>query len=202
MATVATDVMISTLTEEKIREAPLGKTEFARLYRRHLRPVYAYVSWRVGHRETTEDLTAQVFEKAWRSLENYDRHKSAYATWLMSIARNTVTDHLRHNARSPRPSPLDDPVESGAPDPALHETTGTDPELSLISAERRQELGAAIRGLEEREREILTLKFGGGLTNREIAGLLEISESNAGTIIYRSLERLRHRLEGGMENEN
>lgn len=202
MATVATDVMISTLTEEKNREAPLEKTDFARLYRRHLRPVYAYVSWRVGHRETAEDITAQVFEKAWRSQENYDRHKGAYVTWLMSIARNTVTDHLRHSARSPRPSQVDDPVESGAPDPALHETTGSDPELSLISAERRQELGAAIRGLEEREREILTLKFGGGLTNREIAGLLEISESNAGTIIYRSLERLRHRLEGGMEDEN
>lgn len=201
MATAVTELMTTTLTESTDRKPQAGAQEFARLYRSHLRPVYAYVVWRVGHRETAEDITAQVFEKAWRSQTAYDRRKGAYATWLMSIARNTVTDHLRQSSRLPRTKAAD------AINPETHESQheedpAPDPLFSVISAERRQQLGVAIRGLEEREREILSLKFGAGLTNRQISSLLEVSESNTGTILYRALEKLRDRLEGVIKDEN
>jgi len=202
MATAVTELMTTTLTEDKSSEPRSGAREFASLYRQHLRPVYAYIAWRVGHRETAEDLTAQVFEKAWRSQDGYDRRKSMYVTWLMSIARNTVTDHLRHSSRRPQTQAPDAGGDPGADIQPQEDSAAPDPLLSIISAERRQQLGVAIRGLEEREREILSLKFGAGLTNRQISGLLEISESNTGTILFRALEKLRNRLEGGIEDEN
>jgi len=78
---------------------------------------------------------------------------------------------------------------------------GTDPEPRLQALEMRRELVDAIETLDEREREIVALKFGGYMNNREIGRLLNISESNAGTILYRSLIKIKNQLEGGIEND-
>lgn len=203
MSTVMTAVMRDKRRKAKSLHKPLDATGFVRLYRGNVRPVYAYVAWRVGHPQTAEDITAQVFEKAWRSREGYDPGKGAPATWLMSIARNAVTDFFRGRSRNAQPAVAEvlgtagaSAGETGASDPLMPADTIPDPLLVALSAERRRELGAAIRTLDGREREIISLKFGSGLNNREIAALLEITESNAGTIIYRSLEKIKARLEG------
>ena len=166
--------------------------DFREIYTDNVRAIYAYVAWRVGHRQTAEDLTSSVFERAWSSLEKFDAAKGSVTTWLFAIARNAVTDHFRRVSRT-QDFPLEEWFSPQAED--------VDPESKFLTRERRLHLGGAIAGLDAREKEILSLKFGGGLTNREIATLLEISESNAGTILYRCLEKIKTRLEGVMEND-
>ena len=66
-----------------------------------------------------------------------------------------------------------------------------DPSASAEGALRRQALVAALRELEPREREIVALKFWGGLTNAELARVLDVSQSNAGTLLHRAMTKLR-----------
>ncbi|MHB8159997.1 MAG: RNA polymerase sigma factor [Thermoleophilia bacterium] len=98
-------------------------SQFDEVYRAYLRPVYAFVAFRVGNRAAAEDITSQVFEKAWRGYPRFDPRKAAISTWLFTIARNSLTDHYRSAGRK-----TDDDVE--LPDD-LDAGTESDPFPSL-----------------------------------------------------------------------
>ncbi|MHB9111443.1 MAG: RNA polymerase sigma factor [Thermoleophilia bacterium] len=176
----------------KRSEDPDVLADFDEIYRRYLRPVYSFVAWRVDSRADAEDVTSMVFEKAWRAFPRFDPEKASVSTWLFSIARNCTNDHFRSQGRKAAPVEFSDDLRSDGSD---------DPEPRLQALELREELMAAIETLDEREREIVALKFGGSMNNREIGRLLKISESNAGTILYRSLVKLNNQLKGGIEND-
>lgn len=180
------------MIEKKKSEKAGFVADFDEIYRHYLKPVYSFVAWRVDSRTDAEDVTSMVFEKAWRAFPRFDPEKAAVSTWLFTIARNCTNDHFRNQGRKTAPVELPDDLRSDCRD---------DPEPRLQALELRQELVAAIQTLDEREREIVALKFGGCMNNREIARLLKISESNAGTILYRSLVKLNNQLEGGIEND-
>lgn len=165
---------------------------FDGVYRAYLKPVYAFIAYRVGNRAIAEDITAQVFEKAWRAYSGFDPVKAAISTWLFTIARNSLTDHYRSAGRKTDEVELSENLDCG---------TEADPVPRLEALELRRELQAALTSLEPRELEIVSLKFGGALTNRDIGTLMQISESNVGTILYRSLKKLKIRLEGGIKND-
>ncbi|MDO8735974.1 MAG: sigma-70 family RNA polymerase sigma factor [Thermoleophilia bacterium] len=174
------------------KSGDIGTEEFDEVYRSYLKPVYAFVAYRVVSRADAEDVTSATFEKAWRAFSRFDSTKGAVSTWLFTIARNCLNDHLRRQVRRPPSVELNEGLKSDAHD---------QPEDRLQALELRRELLVAIESLNDSEREILALKFGGSLNNREIGRLLSISESNAGTILYRSLIKLKNQLEGGIEND-
>jgi DNA-binding CsgD family transcriptional regulator len=99
--------------------------------------------------------------------------------WLFAIARNAALDELRRRRRSA--ALLADPEDPQAAAPA---DLGED-------ADRRATVRAALAGLEPRDRELVALKFWGGLSNTEIAAVLGVSESNAGTRVHRAVTKLR-----------
>src|SRR5687767_1478627 len=76
------------------RPTPLPGT-FESWYREHRTSVYRYIRFRLATREAAEDVTSEVFMKALRSFERYDARLASPRTWLLRIARNAVTDHLR-----------------------------------------------------------------------------------------------------------
>ena len=107
---------------------------------------------------------------------------------MLGIARNGVRDYLRSRRRWGW-LPLDWMSERAFRDPS--------PEQRAICGEERQRLLEALSGLSERERDVLGLKFGGGLTNRAIARLTGLGESHVGVIVYRAVGKLRARLAEG-----
>ncbi len=149
------------------------------LYTRELPRVYNFFRYRVGDSAVAEDLTSATFEKAWRGRTKYRRDLAKFSTWLFAIARNVAADHYR------RPT-LEVPLE----DVADHRST-EDPEGTAIQQSEFQRLRALLTALPERERDLLSLKYGGGLTNREIARVTGLSESNIGTIVHRAIGTLR-----------
>jgi RNA polymerase sigma-70 factor (ECF subfamily) len=165
---------------------------FSRIYRRHFRPLYSFIAFRVRNREAAEDITSQVFEKALAAWDGYDPGRSSHGTWLFTIARNCLSDHFRRLGRRGRTDLLDE--RSAA-------SSLGNPESELFAGERQRQLAAALSALDERGQELVALKFGAGLSNREIAALMDISESNAGTILYRSLAKLKKELEGGIDDD-
>ena len=153
------------------------------LYADHLPRVYNYFRYRVGDGPEAEDLTAETFEKAWRGRMRYRRSRGAFSTWLFTIARNVAVDSFRRR----RPTVPFDTVHGRADGMPLDEVVQRHGDLAR--------LGALLARLPTRERELVALKYGAGLTNRSIAGLTGLSESNVGTILHRVVRRLREQWE-------
>jgi len=149
---------------------------FADLYRDTVRDVYAYVATLLGDRAAAEDVVAQAFERAYRKRRQFDRRRGDERAWLFGIARNAALDELRRRKRTT--ALVAEPAEVAAPD---------DPDL----AARRATVRAALGRLEPRDRELIALKYHGGLSNADVAALTGLSESNVGTRLHRAMTKLR-----------
>jgi RNA polymerase sigma-70 factor (ECF subfamily) len=157
---------------------------FESLYRSSRDDVYAYVMTLLRDSAAAEDVTALAFERAYRRRRTFDRRKGEERAWLFGIARNAALDELRRRQRMARlvvdPASTVDPEELGI--------AGPDQDEILL---RRATLRHALADLSARDRELIALKFHAGLANSEIARVLGVSESNAGTMLYRTIQKLR-----------
>jgi RNA polymerase sigma-70 factor, ECF subfamily len=171
------------LTAERTVDEPgsgaLDQPAFERLFRDCAVDVHGYAISLLGDRASAEDVTALAFERLYRSRARLDRSRGTPRGWLFVIARNAALDELRRRRRQP----LD------AADVALSRDAALDE--AIERTERRESLRAALMALPLREREVVLLKFHGQLTNVELARVLGISESNAGTRVHRALAHLR-----------
>ncbi len=145
--------------------------------------VYNFFRYRFGDGQQAEDLTALTFEKAWRARERYRRDIAAFSTWLFTIARNVGADYVR-----------DQQVEISL-DELREQPANTSTEELVQKRVEFERLEVLLARLPERESELIALKYGAGLTNREIAQLTHLSESNVGTILYRVVHTLRSQWE-------
>jgi RNA polymerase sigma-70 factor, ECF subfamily len=150
------------------------------LYAEQLPRVYNFFRYRVGCTADAEDLTARTFEKAWRSRHRYQRDIAAFSTWLLTIARHVAIDYFR--ARR-----VNAPVEAAHDVAAANPT----PEQRVRANEDARRLECLLQDLPPREREILAMKYGAEMTNRAIARATGLTESNVGTIVQRTLQRMR-----------
>jgi len=142
-----------------------------------IRRVYSYVAYRLGDGPDAEDVTSDVFERALRYRDSYDRERGEPVAWLMGIARRCISEALvqRHN---PMPPPRE--VESEEIDE---------------SAIRRLVLRGAVRSLDERDQELIALRYGADLTARQIAEVLGQRTNSVEVALHRALVRLRTELE-------
>lgn len=173
--------MTPTLTRPPARPADEGWERLEALYRASRDDVFAYVATLLRDRAAAEDVTALAFERAFRRRRTFDRRRGVERAWLFGIARNAALDELRRRRRLA--TLLAEPGDA-ADGPRV----GEDPaEITL----RRTTVRAALDQLPARERELVALKFHGGLSNAELAIVLGVSESNVGTLLYRTMEKLR-----------
>ncbi len=152
---------------------------FESLYERTFPKVYAYVAALLRDRSAAEDVTALAFERAYRKRRGYKAARGTPEQWIFGIARNAALDELRKRKR--RANLEVDPEDVGAAPAEDHA------ELAL----RREVVRAALESLEGHERDLVALKFMGGLSNAEIARVLGTSESNTGTRLHRTITKLR-----------
>lgn len=156
-----------------------SSASFDALYRDSARDLYAYVRTLLGDDAAAEDVTALAFERAYRRRSSFDAGRGSQRGWLFGIARNAALDELRRRKRA---APLVGELpDEGAPAP----------EEEADLAVRRTTVRAALAALAPRDRELVALKFHGGLTNAELAAVLGTSESNAGTRVHRAVAKLR-----------
>jgi RNA polymerase sigma factor (sigma-70 family) len=169
--------------EQAPREADVA---FGELYRASRDDVYAYVVSLVRDRAAAEEVTATAFERAYRKRSRFDPRRGERRAWLFGIARNAALDELRRRGRQAELAA--EPVDLEAA--AIDETAA--------ESERRLAVSAALAELEPRERELIALKFFAGLTNSEIAAVVGVSESNAGTKLHRAVTKLREACDGAI----
>jgi RNA polymerase sigma-70 factor (ECF subfamily) len=138
----------------------------------------------VATRDVAEDLTSDVFLKALRAMDRFDRSLASPRTWLLRIARNAVTDHLRAlRRRGSLHVSLDRVPDLVADVPSADER--------VLEQERVQALLNCAGSLRAMDQEVLSLRYGAGLDNGEIAEALGISANAVAVRLHRALKRLK-----------
>jgi RNA polymerase sigma-70 factor, ECF subfamily len=154
---------------------------FARLYDEYYRGIYNYIYYRLRNPHVADELAADVFEQVLKSMNQYRPERGPIGGWIFGIARRLVINHLRRQRF--RWLSLDHLAKRASRESA--------PDELVAIMEQERELLEALRTLKERDQDLIALKFASQLTNREIAALTGLSESNVAVILYRALQRLR-----------
>lgn len=163
--------------------AGLSEEAFVHLYQHELGRILNYVRLRLGQNEA-EDVTADIFARAWSRRHDYDPQRGQPEAWLWAIARNATRDYLRQ--RRPAPVALS-PNAAVCPDPMAE----------IARQEEWAQMERALSTLAAQDREIIALRFGARLTNRAIATLLGMEEANVAQRLRRALRKMRTAMEGG-----
>ena len=151
--------------------------DFSRVWDRYRKPILRYVAVRVPNDEIANELTQEVFLKAYRFRESYSE-KYAFSTWLWTIARNTVADHLRGNRVEGAELPEDLPCP------------GACPETRALARDERRIFLRVMRGLTRAQRRVLRLRFVHQLSYPEISRKLGISLTAVKNLAYRAKQTL------------
>jgi len=146
---------------------------------RYYPAIFRYFRYRGADVDTANDLASATFERALENLNRFDSHRAQIQTWLFAIARNLSINHWKSEKQLVS---LDEDL-SIPDEPHLEET--------IVFTQDKEQILLALQLLDDHAREIIALKFGGPLTNRQIAEFTGLTESNVGVILYRSLLKLR-----------
>lgn len=158
---------------------------FGELYQLYLDAIYRYVYYRTGDTSDAEDLTEQVFLKAWEAMPGYKRRGNPFTSWLYRIAHNVVVDYHRRQ----RPTvlmPLLEEVDWASEEPTLLE--------QVIKAEEAAALATAIARLTEEQQHVIVLRFIEGRKHAEVAHIIGKSKGACRIIQHRALTALNQLL--------
>jgi RNA polymerase sigma-70 factor (ECF subfamily) len=156
---------------------------FGLLYERYVGRIYNYIYYRTGNQHDAEDLTARVFFRALRHIENYNDRGLPISAWLYRIAHNLVANWHRDNSRR-KEVPLDEII--------LVRQGGEHPEVLLLQNEEEESLLSVIRDLPPERQQLLILKFVEHLSNAEIGQIMGRSEGAVKSLYHRTLMSLRY----------
>lgn len=160
---------------------------FGELVSRYHRAVFSIAYRMTGSRTEAEDLCQDVFLRAYRSLDRFDR-SLPFGPWLRRIASNASLNHLRHRAVSRGSASDAQGAEQNVPDRAAG------PEQRAASAETADRLGRALAALPAKQRLAFTLKYVEDLTAEEIAQAMDAPRNTVKTWLLRAREALRREL--------
>lgn len=141
--------------------------------------LFNFFRYRTGDDHLAQDLTSTTMMRAWRSRERFSGERGKFEAWIFAIARNVVVDHLRKH----RPTVTLEAIYDLASDFSV--------EQEAQKARDFTRLYARLSQLPDREQELIALKYGAGMTNREVAVATGLSESNVGTLLHRTIKKLR-----------
>lgn len=161
------------------------KNHLEELFDTYYDKVYGFLYARTVNKAITEDLTSQTFLKVVEKYHTYNQEKGAASTWIFTIALNEFRSYYR-SQKGKESVNLDDLTE-------LQSDMNT--EKSVYAYENQKMIFTLLNDLDERQRNIITLKYYGDFSNKEIAAILEISETNASTILARTLKKIKIMLE-------
>ncbi len=156
------------------------RAAFGELYDTHVDAVYRYVLYRVREPSDAEDLTSEVFTRAFANIHRYRWHGKSFLAWLYTIARNAVTDRRRRE----RPTvDLDDAYGVAEEGPTAHDRA--------VRGEQVDALRGAVKHLTTEQQEVLVLRFVENMSSRQVAKVLGKNEGAIRALQFRALGRLR-----------
>ena len=170
------------MSESVVQSMPIEK-EFEEMFKEQFSSIYNYICYHVGNVEDAEDLTADVFVRAYEYWGSYCSSKGSRGAWLGGIARNLVKTYYQKKSNRPQISHLSELVVA---DVYIEDDYLRKEELTQIFEQMDE--------LPERQRELLNMKYLLRLNNREISKLTGLSESNVGVMLYRTIKKIQKNL--------
>ena len=168
-----------------VNKAAGGSFEaFGELYGVYLDRIYRYVLYQVKDRMTAEDITEEVFVKAWKAINSCKGKGKTFSSWIYRIAHNHIINTLRDKKKFASVA-VEDLTEL------------SDSELVVEKRLEDQELLETLSDLPQSQRQVVVLKFLEGMNNREIGQIMQKSESAIRILQMRALTALRQKLGGG-----
>ena len=163
-----------------VHKAKRGNKEaFGKLYLKYLDSIFRYVFFKVNQdRLQAEDLTQTVFFKAWEKLDNFDEDGVGFRAWIYKIAHNLVIDHYRDRKHK---------VELNEAIPDESQSV----EEKVFQESESKNLLRAIEQLSEEQREVITMKFIEGMSNKEISKILNKNKDAIRALQHRALRALK-----------
>lgn len=165
---------------EAARSSPVA---FGALYERYVDQIYAYVFHRVGDRTLAEDIVAETFHRALENIQSFEWRGVAFSAWLYRIASNAIAARFRREPAMSGDEELETVLE---PEPG--------PEMAVAQIEAKAELLAAVRALPDDQQQVIVLRFGQELRNKEIARIMQRSEGAVKALLHRAITALHRRL--------
>jgi RNA polymerase sigma-70 factor (ECF subfamily) len=171
--------------EDLVRRAQRREPEaFGQLYEEHFDRIYRYVILRVRNQAEAEDITQQVFLKALENIGSYRWRGMPFASWLFRIAHNLVVDHWKKKSREKVAAVAPEEIDEMAASP-------NDPAALAELSFDIEQLAAACEQLTDGQREIVSLRFAGGLSVAEAAKVMGKSEGAVKVLQHAALVKLR-----------
>ena len=152
-----------------------------KIYLDYYGKVYGYILSKIQNVQNAEDLTSDVFLKVYEKLDTFDESKASVSTWIYTITRNTLTDYYRTR------KVFDEIPES--------EESGFSLEDEVCNAQTLEMLAGALETLDERERDIVILRYYSGKTLRDISAQMNISYAYVKVLQNNAFAKLRKFLE-------
>lgn len=177
------------IEEQIVQRAVNGDQEaFTQLYDMHFDKVYRYIYVKVHSQAEAEDLTQDVFIKAYEAIKSYRWRNLPFTAWLFKIAHNRVIDYVRKTSKEKKTS-LD---EAGA-------ITSGDPVYMTEQNFEIYQLKKALEKLPESQREVASLRFISELSISEVALTLGKSEGTVKALQFNAIASLRKLLYGKID---
>ena len=174
-----------------VHQAQQGDREaFAKLYESHFDRIYRYVVIKIGNKAEAEDVTQQVFVRAYESIGSYKYQGVPFSAWLFRIAHNKVVDFIRRESKKPTVQ-LDESL------PVIGES---DPQGEVELKLNIEQVVIATRELTKAQREVISLRFAGGMSIAEVAGTMRKSEGAIKALQHSAILALRKTLRVGEQN--
>ena len=170
-----------------LKEAQCGNTEsFGVLYTHYAEGIFRFLFVHLDNRLDAEDLTEEVFFRAWKALPRYRLHGIPFAAFLFRIARNALTDFYRKSKRTRHLVSLDE----------VDERQGLAGIFAGSSSERiaRRELANALGSLKAEYRMVISLRFLNGLSPEETARIMNRSVGAVRVLQFRALAAIRSKI--------
>jgi len=165
-----------------VNRAQAGDSEaFGLLYDEYSLSVYRYIYARVSSPVLAEDLTSETFVRALRALDSFRWQGRDFGAWLVTIARNLITDHFK-SGRVRLESPTDE-IET-------HDSATQGPEADVLTAVTADVLRRAVSDLPDDQRDCLTMRFFAGMSIAETARALDKSEGAVKQLQLRAVRQL------------
>jgi RNA polymerase sigma-70 factor, ECF subfamily len=177
-----------------VERAKAGDTDaFGVLYTHYLTAIYRFIFFRVDDEPVAEDLTEEVFIKAWEALPRYTVGEHPFVTWLYRIASNSIVDHHRKNKKYTPISEIELRLLR-MPDMSPEEHAEVQRNASLLYE--------ALSKLTEEEKQVVVLRFAEGLTHLEVGAIMGKTEGACRVIQHRALSNLYALLRQNKEQVN
>jgi RNA polymerase sigma-70 factor (ECF subfamily) len=154
---------------------------FGQLYDFYVSKIYRYIFYRVGNQADAEDLTEDVFAKAFVAIKRYQRRGIPFSAWLFRIAHNAVTDHHRARAKQTHVEFDEETGDISEGDVTLRQVT---------IRRKREEVQSALSGLTVDQQNVIVLRFYAGLSVKEVASFLDRTEESVKALQHRAVRSL------------